>query len=109
MKASPQTIRRSYSACVQEGVCRLCCAVLWLFIAVGRADGALQTLADVRELPRGPASVWHWKGAYWMIVDAWKLGLRIYRSEDGLSNWTYTTEILLAPGKRALDSQRWTD
>ena len=50
--------------------------------------------------------VWHWKGAYWMIVDAWKLGLRIYRSEDGLSNWKYNTEILLSPGKRAMDSQQ---
>ena len=48
--------------------------------------------------------VWRWKGAYWMIVDAWANGLRIYRSEDGISNWRYNSTILLAPGKRAKDS-----
>jgi predicted GH43/DUF377 family glycosyl hydrolase len=46
--------------------------------------------------------VWHWKGVYWMIVDAWG-GLRIYRSTDGLSNWQYNTTILAAPGKREKD------
>jgi lysophospholipase L1-like esterase len=46
--------------------------------------------------------VWRWKGAYWMIVDAWA-GLRIYRSADGLGNWRYNTTILATPGKRAKD------
>ena len=46
--------------------------------------------------------VWRWKGAYWMIVDAWA-GLRIYRSADGLGNWRYNTTILATPGKRTKD------
>jgi lysophospholipase L1-like esterase len=46
--------------------------------------------------------VWQWKGAYWMIVDAWA-GLRIYGSADGLGNWRYNTTILATPGKRTKD------
>lgn len=57
MRALPQTSRKVFLDCVQAGVCRLCCAAMWLFGTVGRADGKLETLADVRELPRVSASV----------------------------------------------------
>ncbi len=46
--------------------------------------------------------VWRWKGAYWMIVDAWA-GLRVYHSVVGLGNWKYNTTILATPGKRTKD------
>lgn len=46
--------------------------------------------------------VWHWKDAYWMIVDAWS-GLRIYRSENGVDGWKYQTTVLKSPGKRLMD------
>ncbi len=33
--------------------------------------------------------IWQEKGKYFMIVDAWEKGLRIYQSNDGINNWTY--------------------
>ena len=46
--------------------------------------------------------VWRWKGAYWMIIDAWA-GLRVYRSADGIGGWRYNATILATPGIRAKD------
>jgi beta-xylosidase len=43
----------------------------------------------------GPV-VFHWKGKYWLIVDAWK-GLGVYRSSDTL-NWVAQSNNLLAAG-----------
>lgn len=50
--------------------------------------------------------VWHWQGNYWMIVDAWEKGLRIYKSQSGIANWQYSSTILKQPGKRAKDNAR---
>jgi sucrose-6-phosphate hydrolase SacC (GH32 family) len=41
----------------------------------------------------GPVA-FRWKGAYWLIVDAWD-GLGVYRSNDGLT-WTAQSQNLLA-------------
>jgi hypothetical protein len=37
--------------------------------------------------------VWQYAGKYWMIVDAWRLGLRIYESADGRTNWKYNSTV----------------
>jgi len=57
MKAVSRNRREVFRLFIHAGVCRACCAALWLFGTVGRADGKLETLADVRELPRVSASV----------------------------------------------------
>ena len=57
----------------------------------------------ITDVPHEAPLVWRWKGAYWMIVDAWAKGLRIYRSADGIADWRYNSTILLAPGKRTKD------
>lgn len=49
----------------------------------------------------GP-KVFHWRGAWWMIVDTWS-GLAVFRSDDALT-WTPQTGKLLAePGQGAED------
>lgn len=47
--------------------------------------------------------VWRWKGAYWMMVDAWANGLRIYRSADGVGGWQHHGTVLQEPGVREKD------
>lgn len=37
--------------------------------------------------------VWEYDNKYWMIVDTWGDGSRIYKSDDGLTNWTYSCNI----------------
>jgi hypothetical protein len=41
--------------------------------------------------------VWRWKDAYWMIVDGYGKGLRVYKSETGLGNWVLNNTILSKP------------
>jgi hypothetical protein len=48
----------------------------------------------------GP-NVFQWRGWHWMITDVWD-GQDVYRSGDG-ENWTWVTNILRAPGRRADD------
>ncbi len=49
--------------------------------------------------------VFHWKGQYWMITDAWN-GLGVYHSND-LLHWTVQPENLLAePGKTPTDRSK---
>jgi hypothetical protein len=56
----------------------------------------------VGERPGEGPYVFHWKGAYWMLVDLWK-GLGVYRSDD-LLHWTAQPDNLLGvPGKGADD------
>jgi len=37
--------------------------------------------------------VFQWKGAYYLIVDAWEKGLRIYKSETGKDHWTFVNAV----------------
>jgi hypothetical protein len=48
--------------------------------------------------------VWHWQGAYWNIHDNGR-GLDVWRSENGLSDWSLNTILLQGDveGKRNLD------
>lgn len=48
--------------------------------------------------------VWNWNGKWFLIVDAWSRGLRIYQSENGIDNWNYISTILVEPGKREKDN-----
>jgi len=50
--------------------------------------------------------VFHWQGAYWMIVDSVPdKGLRIYKSPNGIDQWEYNNTVLQAPdGTRTSDS-----
>lgn len=48
----------------------------------------------------GP-NVFEWKGAYWMVVDAWK-GLAVLKSSDA-QTWVRKKDILTAPGHRLDD------
>jgi hypothetical protein len=48
----------------------------------------------------GP-NVFHWRGRYWMITDAWS-GLEAYGSKDA-EHWTYSSTLLTTPGKRVDD------
>jgi hypothetical protein len=40
----------------------------------------------------GPKVI-HWKGAYWLIADCWRNGMRVWRSDDCL-NWALQDEAL---------------
>jgi lysophospholipase L1-like esterase len=40
----------------------------------------------------GPKVI-HWKGSYWLIVDCWQNGMRVWRSDDCL-NWKLQNEAL---------------
>jgi hypothetical protein len=54
--------------------------------------------AGVGERPGEGPYVFHWRGAYWMLVDLWK-GLGVYRSTD-LEHWTAQSDVLLGvPGR----------
>lgn len=54
--------------------------------------------SGVGERPGEGPYVFHWRGAYWMLVDIWK-GLGVYRSDD-LQTWTAQPDNLLGvPGK----------
>ena len=49
--------------------------------------------------------VFHWKNSWWLIVDSIAHhGLRLYKSPDGVNDWTYSTTIL-----GASDGTRPTD
>ncbi len=37
--------------------------------------------------------VWEHDNKYWMIVDAWEKGLRIYSSDSGLKDWKYSSTV----------------
>ena len=37
--------------------------------------------------------VWQWEKDYYMIVDAWEKGLRIYKSENGINKWEYQNAL----------------
>lgn len=37
--------------------------------------------------------VWEHDNKYWMIVDAWEKGLRIYSSNNGLKDWQYSSTV----------------
>src|SRR5204863_7017744 len=44
--------------------------------------------------------VFHWKGGWWMIVDAIRQrGLRIYESDNGIGGWRYVSTVLAAGGE----------
>jgi len=49
----------------------------------------------------GP-NVFEWKGAWWMIVDAWR-GQAVFKSDDTIT-WKYSNMILENPGKRDMDN-----
>lgn len=58
--------------------------------------------AGVGERPGEGPYVFHWRGAYWMLVDLWK-GLGVYRSTD-LETWTAQPgDLLGVPGTGADD------
>jgi hypothetical protein len=38
--------------------------------------------------------VWQWQDAYWLVVDSWQRGIRVYRSQDGLKDWQYNNRGL---------------
>jgi hypothetical protein len=47
-----------------------------------------------------------WKDAWWMISDPLRQpGLRVYKSDNGIDNWTFNNAILQQPGRRP-DDQR---
>lgn len=50
--------------------------------------------------------VWNWMGKWFLIVDAWDKGLRIYESKNGIDGWSYNNTILSEPGKRDKDNFR---
>jgi hypothetical protein len=50
--------------------------------------------------------VWNWNGEWFLIVDAWSRGLRIYKSDDGIDKWNYVSTILVDPGKRKKDNAK---
>lgn len=61
------------------------------------------TVADVsHEAP----VVWQWHNAYWLMVDSWQRGVRIYRSDSGIDDWQFVSTILQEPGQRAKDDAR---
>ncbi|MCX6877612.1 MAG: SUMF1/EgtB/PvdO family nonheme iron enzyme [Verrucomicrobia bacterium] len=60
----------------------------------------------ITDVPHEAPLVWRWQKAYWLIVDAWDKGLRIYRSDDGIAGWQYNSTILIEPGKRPKDAGR---
>jgi len=58
--------------------------------------------AAITDRPSEGPVVFHWKGAVWMVVDAWD-GLGVYRSTDAI-HWTRQRSNLLAtPGKTPTD------
>ncbi len=61
------------------------------------------TISDVsHEAP----VVWQWHGVYWLMVDSWQRGIRIYRSDNGVDDWQFVSAILQKPGKRPKDDAR---
>lgn len=49
--------------------------------------------------------VWQWKGAWWLIVDGYGKGLRVYRSDNGIDGWTYNATLLAdRTGRRPRDN-----
>ncbi len=91
----------------------------WCMLYKDEVHGSHSYLAQSDDLDRwtvvGPAVtdvsheapfVWHWHDAYWLIVDSWQRGIRVYRSEDGLTDWQFNTSLLTEPGKREKDGAR---
>jgi hypothetical protein len=55
----------------------------------------------ITDRPHEGPNVFHWRGSYWMITDAWQ-GLAVYRSPDA-EQWEYQATILGQPGARPDD------
>jgi hypothetical protein len=47
-----------------------------------------------RDVGQEAPYVFHWKDAWWLIVDAHAKGLRVYKSANGIDNWEYNNTVL---------------
>lgn len=98
------TLPLSSEHCIDAGVCKV--GNKWGLWYKDEANGSHTWFAESPDLYSwkvvGPAItdcgheapfVWQHDNKYWMIVDAWEKGLRIYRSDDGLTNWVYACTV----------------
>ena len=112
--AYQSTLDLSSDRCIDAGVYRA--ADKWCMLYKDEVHGSHSYLAQSDDLYRwkvvGPVVtdvsheapfVWQWHGAYWLVVDSWQRGIRVYRSQDGLTDWQYTGSLLREPGKRDKD------
>ncbi len=108
------TLDLSSDRCIDAGIYRA--GGTWCMLYKDEVHGSRSYLAQSDDLYRwkvvGPAVtdvnheapfVWQWHGAYWLVVDSWQRGIRVYRSQDGLTDWQYTGSLLREPGKRDKD------
>lgn len=58
-------------------------------------------ITGANDRPGEGPKVFHWKGAYWLLVDTWK-GQGVYKSTDAL-NWTRQEENLLGKAGTGAD------
>jgi hypothetical protein len=90
---------------------------LWYMVYKDEADGShthVSTSKDMVDWTTNPGRadpdggqeapfVFHWKGAWWLIVDG--RGLRVYQSETGTNNFVYNNTVLgVADGTRPWDN-----
>lgn len=99
------TLNLSSKRCIDAGVCKI--GEKWyLWYKDETQDAGRTWFAESDDLYNwevvGPALtnevheapfVWYHDNAYWLIVDCWSEGSKIYRSETGLDNWEYSSTI----------------
>ncbi len=113
--AYQSTLDLSSDRCIDAGIYRV--GGTWCMLYKDEVHGSHSYLAQSDDLYHwrvvGPAVtdvsheapfVWQWHGAYWLVVDSWQRGIRVYRSQDGLTDWQYTGSLLREPGKRDKDN-----